>query len=299
VTGLAERAALCAAFFSLALPVWPLNAAADVDIAPGAGSFSFVDAQGDASKTMAVYTYLPKGSVARSARIVFVMHGVGKNARGSRDAWIEPAERHGLLIIAPRFDREQWSGGAYSYSSVLTADGKPRDVSLWSYSVIEHLFDAVKTATGNPAASYFLYGHSEGGQFVHRLVLLLPDARYSRAVAANAGWYMMPAFDTRYPHGIGNAPVTRESLGKSLGRDVVIMLGELDRDPGHPQLSRTRQAMAQGANRYERGETFFKEGRRLAAELGVPFAWRVQGVPGAAHENSKMSRAASAVLMEP
>jgi hypothetical protein len=110
---------------------------------------------------------------------------------------------------------------------------------------------------------------------------------------------MMPAFDTRYPHGIGNAPVTRESLGKSLGRDVVIMLGELDRDPGHPQLSRTRQAMAQGANRYERGETFFKEGRRLAAELGVPFAWRVQGVPGAAHENSKMSRAASAVLMEP
>jgi predicted esterase len=295
---LARKAALCAAFFSLVLPAWPRNAAADAEIAPGPGSFSFVDARGDASKTMTVYTYLPKELPARSARIVFVMHGVGKNARGYRDAWIAPADRYGLLVVAPRFDQKQWSGGAYSYSSITAPDGKLRDASLWSFSVIEHLFDAVRAATGNPAERYFIYGHSEGGQFVHRLVLLLPDARYARAIVANAGWYMMPAFDTRYPYGLGNAPVTRESLAKSLGRDVVIMLGELDRDSNHPQLRRTPQAMAQGANRHERGEAFFKEARGRAAELGVPFGWHIQGVPGAGHENSKMSRPAAAALME-
>jgi poly(3-hydroxybutyrate) depolymerase len=255
--------------------------------------------KGDASKTMTVYTYLPKGLPAQSARIVFVMHGVSKNARSYRDAWIEPADRYGLMVIAPLFDREQWDRGAYSWASILGPDSKPRDAALWSFSVIEHLFDAVKTTTGNPAPRYFLYGHSEGGQFVHRLVLLLPDARYARAVAANAGWYTMPAPDVKYPYGLGGTPVTRDSLGKSLARDFVVMLGDLDRDPNHSQLRRTPEAMAQGTNRYERGETFFKEARSRAQDLGTAFGWKLKTVPGAAHENSKMSRAAAAALMEP
>lgn len=297
--GFAERAALRAAFFSLALlPCSPARPAG-VEIAPGPGSFTFVDAKGDGTKATTVYTYLPRGLPAQSARIVFVMHGAGKNARGYRDAWIEHADRYGLMVIAPRFDREQWGGGAYSYSSMLARDGKPRDAALWSFSLIEHLFDAVKAATGNPAPRYFLYGHSEGGQFVHRLVLLLPEARYARAVAANSGWYTMPAFDARYPYGLGGSPVTHESLGKSLERDLVVMLGELDRDPRHRQLRRTPEAMAQGAHRYERGETFFREARGRAAELGTAFGWRIRPVPDAAHENSKMSRPAAAVLMEP
>ena len=248
---------------------------------------------------MTVYTYLPKALPAQSARIVFVMHGVGKNARGYRDAWIEPADRYGLLVIAPLFDREQWGRGGYSYASIVAPGGKFQDASLWSYSVIEHLFDAIKAATGNAGPRYWLYGHSEGGQFVHRLVMLLPEARYERAVGANAGWYMMPAFDVTYPYGLAGSPVTRDSLAKSLGREFVILLGDLDRDPNHFQLRRTPQAMAQGANRYERGETFFKEARGRAAELGVPFAWRIQGVPGAGHQNSRMSRPAAAILMEP
>ena len=294
---LAGKAALCAAFFSLALLASPQGAAADVEIAPGPGSFTFVDSKGDASKTMTVYTYLPKALPAQSARIVFVMHGVGKNARGYRDAWIESADRYGLLVIAPLFDREQWGRGGYSYASIFARGGKFQDASLWSYSVIEHLFDAIKAATGNASPRYWLYGHSEGGQFVHRLVMLLPEARYVRAVGANAGWYMMPAFDVKYPYGLAGSPITRDSLAKSFGREFVILLGDLDRDPNHFQLRRTPQAMAQGANRYERGETFFKEARGSAAELGAPFAWRIQEVPGAGHQNSKMSAAAAAVLM--
>jgi poly(3-hydroxybutyrate) depolymerase len=296
-----EKAALRAAFFSLALLAWTQCVAAGIgiEIAPGPGSFNFADAKGDASKTMTVYTYLPKPLPARSARIVFVLHGFSKDATGMRDAWIEHADRYGLLVIAPLFDREQWARGAYSYGSVLAPDGKPRDRSLWSFSVIEHLFDAVKAATGNASPRYLLYGHSEGGQFVHRLVLLLPEARYSRAVAANAGWYMMPAFGTRYPYGLVGAPVTRESLAKSLGRDFAILLGDLDRDPNHSQLRRNPEAMAQGTNRYERGETFFREARSRATEFGTPFGWQIRPVPDAAHENSKMSRSAAAVLMEP
>jgi poly(3-hydroxybutyrate) depolymerase len=48
------------------------------------------------------------------ARIVFVMHGVSKNADKYRDVWIEEADKCRLLIVAPLFDSQQWGSGEYS-----------------------------------------------------------------------------------------------------------------------------------------------------------------------------------------
>lgn len=268
-----------------------------IAIVSGAGSFVFTDAKGDASKPLTVYTYLPGGLTANAAQIVFVMHGYGKNAKGSRDTWIEHADKFGFMVVAPRFDPENWGRGLYAYASVVSRAGTLQSASTWSFSAIEHLFDAIKDATGNSSSTYYIYGHSEGGQFVHRLVMLLPDARYAKAVAANPGWYTMPDFSVKFPHGLGGAPATEASLKKSLVRNFVLMLGDQDTDPNHKDLSRTPQAMAQGANRFERGEKFFREAGARAAELGVTLNWQIQIVPGAAHQDSKMARPAAAVLM--
>ncbi|HET7160531.1 MAG TPA: hypothetical protein VFI62_16140, partial [Burkholderiales bacterium] len=119
------------------------GAGAALQIAPGSGQFSFTDEQGDATKHMTVYTYVPAGVTAQAAAIVFVLHGAGKNARGYRDTWIPHADKHGFMIVAPLFDSEQWSRGTYSYASIVGRDGKPQDPSLWSFNVIEHLFDAI------------------------------------------------------------------------------------------------------------------------------------------------------------
>lgn len=285
-------------FLLLAL-LWMQSACAapQIVIEPRSGSFTYVDAQGDATKQITVYTYLPAGLAAKDAKILFALHGAGKNAKGMRDTWVEHADKYGLMVVAPLFDPAQWGQGAYSYASVIDKAGKRQEPSHWSYSVIEHLFDDIRSATGNAAAAYYLYGHSEGAQFVHRLVTLLPDARYSRAVAANAGWYMMPAFNVKYPHGLGGAPVTEPVLKKALGRDFVVLLGDRDTDPNHYQLSKAPQAMAQGAQRFERGQNYFREAQNRAAQLQCPFGWRLQTVLNAAHENSKMSRAAAAILM--
>jgi poly(3-hydroxybutyrate) depolymerase len=285
---------LCA----LASPPTAPAAASDIAITAGPGSFVFVDRKGDPAKRMTVYTYLPGGLDAAAARIVFVMHGVGKNARGYRDSWIEHADRHRFLVVAPLFDREQWGRGAYSYSSAVARDGTVHDAARWSFSAIEHLFDAITDATANPSTTYYIYGHSEGGQFVQRLVLLLPGARYARAVAANPGWYTMPAFDVGFPYGLGGAPVNRESLRKSLARDFVLLLGDRDTDSGHPQLRRTPEAMAQGAHRFERGENYFRMAQARAGELKSGFGWKLEVVPGAGHQNSRMSGPAAAILME-
>lgn len=275
----------------------PPTAADAIKISEGSGSFIFVDKQGDPSKKMTVYTYLPQGVNAARARIVFVMHGASKNADKYRDVWIEQADRYKVLIVAPLFDSAQWKSSAYSYPDVLDRSGKATDKSKWSFSAIEHLFDAVNEATGNQSPRYYIYGHSEGGQFVHRLVLFLPDARYARAVAANPGWYTMPDIDVKYPYGLNRTPVTQETLKTSLGRDFVLMLGDQDTDPDHAQLRKTDEAMAQGAMRFERGQNYIKKATEQAAALKTRLAWRLRTVHGAAHENSKMARAAAPVLL--
>ena len=270
-----------------------------VGIPEGKGTFVFTDAQGDPSRHVTVYTYLPPGVDAATARIVFVMHGVTKDAEGYRDAWIEHADRGRFIVVAPPFDAARWGGGEYSYASVIGRDGRIADPALWSFSLIEHLFDAIEKVTGNHSARYFLYGHSEGAQFVHRLVLLLPDARYERAIAANAGWYTMPTTDVRFPFGLEGSPIDESSLKKSFARDLVVLLGDRDIDPNHRQLNRTPRAMAQGTNRFERGNRFYATAKARAAEFDTPFGWTLKVVPGVAHQNTRMSRAAADILFVP
>lgn len=274
-----------------------LAARRSVHIATGAGSFEFTDAQGDGGKQMTVYTYLPAGLQARDAPIAFVMHGHGKNAPGYRDHWGLQAEKLKFLVIAPHFDTQQWAGGDYSYASLFDAQGRLAEPSRWSFSLIEHLFDAVRQATGNRSERYYLYGHSEGGQFVHRLLMLLPQARVQRAVVANPGWYTMPRWDIAYPYGLKGTPATEATLTACLKRDVVLMLGEKDRDADHPQLRKSTQAMTQGANRFERGHAFFKAMERQARRSGSTFGWRLQSVPGGTHADGRMAPAAAAALM--
>lgn len=267
-----------------------------VRIEPGAGKFTFVDHKGDAAKRMTIYTWLPAKVKADVATIVFVMHGAGKNADGYRDAWAPLADKHGFMVVAPLFDAETW-GSAYSNGQGLMRDGKPTNPDMWSFSVIEHLFDAIKSATGNKSATYRIYGHSEGGQFVHRLVWFLPEARYDRAVAANPGWYTMPDLSIALPYGLAKSPATGQTLKRSLERNLTVLLGDRDNDPNHPQLRRTPEAMAQGRFRFERGQNFFKQASERCTELKCNFAWQLKTVPGAAHSNGQMAPAAAAVLM--
>ena len=52
------------------------------------------------------------------------------------------------------------------------------------------------------------------------------------------------------------------------------MLGDRDTDPKHKDLRKTPEAMTQGANRFERGQNYFKEARKRTGELKCTFGWR-------------------------
>ena len=287
--------ALAAIILLLICPL-PSDAAETAVIALGAGQFTFSRHDGTADRAINVWTYRPK-ELAAETPLLFVMHGVERNGERYRNEWQPYAERGQALLLVPEFSAERFPG-SWNYSAPRQTNSDPSDgATPFAFAAIEQIFDQVIKANKLTASDYRMYGHSAGAQFVHRFILSNPQARAKVAVAANAGWYMMPEFEGNFPYGLKGSGLSAESLKGALAKKLVILLGEKDTDPNHPQLSRTAQAQRQGANRFERGLTFFRTGERQAGELNVPFNWQLRTVPNVAHSNAGMAGAAAPLLL--
>ena len=262
----------------------------------GTGQFVFRDERGDPDRPVTVWYNRPEG-VMSDFPLVFILHGMGRNADGYRDAWVGHSNRSGFVLLAPEFSKEHFPGGKrYNLGFMFSEDGEPISERLWTFSAIEHLFDFVTSSMEHPAEQYSIYGHSAGGQFVHRFLYFKPKARVCAAVSANSGWYTMPTFAIPFPGGLKDSGVTPEQLGKVFARRHVLLLGTADSDPDHPGLSRSDEAMAQGRYRFERGQTFYRAAKAEAKRLGVSLAWELETVPGVGHNNAWMAPAAVAAL---
>ena len=255
-------------------------------IAPGVSTFRF---SGWAGPALPVHLYRPANAAA-DAKVVFVMHGVGRDGTRYRDEWRALADKHGFVVAVPEFDAKSFpESEGYNLGNILTPSGKPVPRVRWSFSAIEPIFDTVACRLGGGQRSYALYGHSAGGQFVHRFVQFVPDARYSAAVSANSGWYTLPDPAEAYPYGLRGAAGAFADPGRAFARPLTILLGTADTDRDHRSLRRTVEADRQGQTRFDRGHGFLANARKRAAALGVPLAWRIEYAPGVAHSNGGMA----------
>jgi poly(3-hydroxybutyrate) depolymerase len=180
-------------------------------IATGAGSFQFVDTLGNADKPIRVWYYCPEQLVTTTP-VVFVMHGVQRNGERYRNEWQGYAEKYSFLLLCPEFDEKNYPTDAYQWGNMFDAKKRPLPESKWTFTAVEHLLDFAKKASGDTSPTYFIFGHSAGGQFVHRFALFMPHARYARAIAANPGWYTMPTYTGhKFPNGLrdSNLPEAR------------------------------------------------------------------------------------------
>ena len=261
----------------------------------GAGRFTFTGWDGPA---LPVYYQLPD-RVTPATPVVFVMHGVYRDADRYRDEWAALARQHGFIAVVPQFGRDDFPGSrGYNTGYFAEADGTPRPRARWSFAAIEPLFDDVRQRFGTAVTGYGIYGHSAGAQFVHRFVLFMPEARIEQAIAANAGWYTMPDMTTGFPYGLGDAPVDEGALAAALGKPVTVLLGTADTDREDPNLRKTPEADAQGPHRLARGQAFFARAEQAAEAQGVPFGWSIRTVPGVGHSNGRMAKAAAPLLAQ-
>jgi len=250
----------------------------------GTGSFRFAP---EGLKPIRVHYVLGSGDLS-SATIVVVMHGDERNAVGYRDAWADLIDDQNIAVVVPEFTSSGFRGSrAYHQGGILDPEGMVLPASQWTFSYIEPLFDEVRDRIGGNQATFDIFGHSAGAQFVHRYVELMPTAPIGRAFAANAGWYTMPDPDVAYPYGAGGIPADLFDWQAVYSTDLTVMLG--DRDVDDDNLRHDEGSDAQGLTRWERGHTFFESATSHASSLRLPFTWKLHEVPDVAHDNRQMT----------
>lgn len=238
-------------------------------------------------------------------RLVVVVHGALRDsgrylAHAQAAAGVVDA---GTLIVAPQFladvdldghevpagalywDVESWKGGGPAIG--------PKPVSSFSAmdSLLRQLTES-RSLSGNRSLSVVIIGNSAGGQYVNRYAAvghapdtLAKDGIEVRFIVANPSTYLyfdksrpvdVPGEEdlNRWRYGFNQPPpyVDRspeECLKRYVERDVSIVLGAEDRDAAALLLEVSAAAMAQGANRHERGINYHRHVRTLAREAGL------------------------------
>lgn len=266
--------------------------------APGRASILFDDPAGDPARPVTLHAYRPQGWTPEG-RVVLVMHGMGRNGDEYRDFWIEAAERHRLLIVAPTFPADLFPGAeTYNDGSVLAEDGSARPAAWRGYRIPARVLAALREAGLTDGRPALIFGHSAGGQFLHRMLSTEPADGFEAAIAGNPGWFTLPDLGRPFPAGLGGIGATETDLARLLAYPLTILSGEADTETSGPSLPSQPEAVAQGPHRFARALSYFEAGRAEAARRGLPFGWRRVTVPHIGHDGAAMSRAAASLWFE-
>ncbi|MES2712379.1 MAG: alpha/beta hydrolase [Pseudomonadota bacterium] len=258
----------------------------------------WVDAACDPARPLTLHSYRPAAHRAESP-VVLVQHGMGRNGDEYRDFWIPAAEKHGLLILATTFGKAAWPEAEhYNNGLVLDDAGALRPAAAWAFAIPLRIFAAVRAAGVTSRAKAHVFGHSAGGQFVHRMMATQPHADVEVVTIANPGWYTLPRLDRTYPEGLGGIGLGEADLAALLALPMTILAGERDIETAGPSLPAQPAAMAQGPHRFARAHNYLVEGRAAAERLGSACNWRLVPVPGIGHDGAAMSRVAAALWFE-
>src|SRR5262249_38155377 len=132
--------------------------------------------------------------------VVIVQHGMSRNGAEYCEAWVPAAERRGLLIVAITFSKEAWPDAVtYNNGHVLAGDGGPRPCEYWSLAIPGRVFALLREAGITRRDKTYLWGHSAGGQFVHRLLATQPHGIFEAVGAAQSGLDKFSTLDPSFP----------------------------------------------------------------------------------------------------
>jgi hypothetical protein len=259
------------------------------------GSFTYKPSGALNSKSIEVFYHIPNGEV-KTMPILMSFHGVNRNAADYRDYWISMANSNKFMVFAPQFSDEDFStGDAYNLANIFN-DGDNPSLSTfnakeeWTFSVLDPLFEQIKSAVSGKQEKYNGWGHSAGAQFLQRFVLYLPNSKLDIAVCSNAGWYTVPEFSVDFPYGLEKGQLPNSDLKLALSKKLIIHLGTGDTDQNSPGLRHNSVVDAQqGLSRLVRGRYFFTESQSTAQSLNTTFNWEKDEVSGVAHEAQKMA----------
>ncbi len=263
--------------------------------APGAHSIPYFDPSFP-DRRMILHAARPRHFDANTP-ILFVHHGVARNGEAYRDYWLPHVDEAGILAISIEFPEATFPEYLwYNFGNLHTKDGTSNPRAEWTFGIDERLFDALRAQGITRRQRYGLFGHSAGGQYVHRMLSFGYRDRIAIAVSANAGTYAMPDLEVPWPFGLGETELTPGSLAALLRFRISVMAGTNDTKTTGKFFPKGPRSNRQGLTRHERAHNYVRLGREAAVTLGTQCAWTVIDVPGVGHDGKGMSAAAAPVI---
>jgi hypothetical protein len=253
-------------------------------------------------------------------RLLVVVHGALRDSDKYFEHAYAAAQgmRSSTLIVAPQFladvdldveaaapdgtlywEVEGWKGGERALGPAPISSFTAMDCLLQQLTAPERV-------PGGKQPAVVIIGNSAGGQYVNRYAAVGhgPDALAKRGISvrfiiANPSTYLYFNEErpvavaggtgiNRWRYGFEAAPdyvdgTPQQSLKRYLDRDVTIVLGAEDRDSAALLLEVSAAAMAQGANRHERGINYHAHIHRLATRAGLVASHKVIQLDGVGH----------------
>jgi len=158
----------------------------DISFTDGAGTF-LIEGGFDKEKTILIHYYKSK-NFSNTSKVIFVLPGAGRNGKDYRDAWQQASEKYNLLVIINQ-NPEQWI-----------------------FEDFDSIFTRIKSELNLITDTYDMFGHSAGGQILHRLAIFKAESKADRMLASNAGWYTVPTVADIFPYGIRNIRASAQRL---------------------------------------------------------------------------------------
>jgi pimeloyl-ACP methyl ester carboxylesterase len=228
----------------------------------------------------AYFLYIPH-QLESGARLFVTVHGISRNAAEHAARFAPFAEKYGVVLVAPLFPADRFPD--YQRLGLKSADEQSR-------LALERIIGEVGALTGADTGKIYLFGHSGGGQFVHRYAMSNPQ-RVAKYVVSAAGWYTLPDPSLSYPVGIGS-PTSLPNLAfdpsQFLRLPACVMVGE--RDVKRDRSLRVSKLVdsLEGETRLQRAKSWVSAMSRAAEARGLATAYELHIVPRADHKFSHM-----------
>lgn len=270
---------------------------------PGSGKF-LIEGGFIKEKSIVVHYYMPSNFESDS-KVLIVLPGAGRNGDDYRNAWIENSEKYGVLVLSLEYSELHYPGfWSYNLGGMIT-DVNVQDMTFginqnangWIYRDFDRLFHEVQKALSLTTDEYDMFGHSAGGQILHRFAIFNPKNKANRILASNSGWYTIPTDEALFPYGLKDLDTTEEELEVSFNSKLFLFLGEKDNaSETRGSLRSTPEADKQGLHRLERGIYFYNQSKIIADRLNFDSNWKLEIIPGIGHDHQGMSNAAAEFL---
>ena len=260
---------------------------------PGEGVFTYDDYAPYADKPIDVHYFIPSDGDAATMPILFVMQGADRGWTYLMKTWKQDAQKYRFIVVIPVFTKELYPVEEYQEMGVYSEGGTLNAPKRTAAILIDKMFERFRDEISGRQEHYSFYGHSAGGQFVHRALLLHDSPYVERSVVGSPGWYTFPDNrEMRYPYGVTDLPyINEDDLRRFVTSDAWVQVSDGD-TLRESFLRKTPEAELQGRNREERGKSFYASICKAAEDLGVENGWKFVEEHNIAHHSSGMGKRA-------